>query len=65
MNSKQFCSCDNFSSLLWGYYSFGLGLLLALKLTIRIIGRGDVVGIKSEWGGGWKDFAKLIIWSLY
>ena len=58
MNSKQFCSFDNFSSLLWGYYSFGFWLLLALKLTIRIIGRGDMIG------GGWKNSTKLIVWSL-
>ena len=37
---------------------------LALKLTIRIIARGDMVGIKSERGGSWKNFAKLIMWSL-
>ena len=50
-----FCSFDNFSSQLWGYYSFGLWLLLALKLTIRKIGRGNMVGIKSEQGQGWKN----------
>ena len=44
MNSKQFCSFDNFNSLLWGDYSFGFWLLLTLKLTMRIIGRGDMVG---------------------
>ena len=55
MNSKQFCSFDNFNSLLWGYYSFGILLLLALKLTIIIIERGDMVG------GGSKSFANLIV----
>ena len=65
MNSKQFWSSDNFNSLLWGYYSFSLWLLLALKLTIRIKGSGHKIGIKSERGWGWKKFAKLIIESLY
>ena len=35
-------------------------LLLALKLTISVIGTGGMVGIKLEQGGRWKDFAKLI-----
>ena len=48
---------SNFSSLL-----FGLRLLLKLKLTIRIIGRVNMVGIKSERGKGWRNFAKLIVW---
>ena len=39
MNSRQLCSFDIFSLLL-GYYSLGFGTLLALKLIIRIIGRG-------------------------
>ena len=64
MNSKHFCSFDNFNSLLWGYYFFRFWLLLALKLTIRIKVRGDVVGINWSGGGGWKNFAKLIMWSL-
>ena len=51
-NEFQFCSFDNFNSLLWGYYSFGLRLLLALRLTVRIIEMGDMAGRKSEWGGG-------------
>ena len=59
MNSKQFCSFDNLNLLLRGYYLFGFWLLLALKLTISIIGRSDMVG------RGWKNFAKLIMWSLY
>ena len=58
MISQQFCSFDNFNSLLWGYYSFSFWILLALKLTIRIIGRGDMVG------EGWKHLAKLIMWYL-
>ena len=40
-------------------------IALALKLTIRIIGRGDMVGIKLERGGGWKNFAKLTMWLLF
>ena len=40
-------------------------LLLVFKLTIRIIGRGDMAGIKSEQGVGWKNFEKLIMWSLH
>ena len=56
--SKWFCSLDNFNSLPRGY-SFGFWLLLALKLTIRIlIGRGDAVG------GGSKNFVKLIMCAL-
>ena len=43
----------------------GLRLLLALRLTIRVIEMGDMAGRKSEWGGGWKKFAKLIMLSLY
>ena len=61
MNSKQFGSSYNFSSLLWGYYSFGLWLVLELKLIIRIIGTGAMVGIKLEGGGYWKRFEKLIM----
>ena len=64
MTFKQFGSFDHFNSLPWGYYSFGFWLLLAPKLTVRIIGRGDIVGIKLEWGGGWKYFAKSIMLSL-
>ena len=45
-------------------HSFGLWLLLAVKLTIRIIGSGHMFGIKSEREGGWKNFAKLIMGSL-
>ena len=48
MNFKQFCSFDNF-------YSIGFLLLLTLKLTIRIIGRGDMVKTKLERGEGWKN----------
>ena len=60
MNSKQFCSFDNFNSLLRGYDSIGFWLLLTLKLTIRIIGTGDMVGTKVEMGGGdMKDFCCL------
>ena len=59
MNSKQFRSFDNFNSLLWVYYSFSFWLLLALKLAIRIIGRGDMVGIKMESGGSWKKVSKI------
>ena len=59
MNFSQFCSSDNLNSLLWGCYSFGLWYLLALKSTIRIIGRDDMVGIKLEWVGGWKNFRKI------
>ena len=62
MSSKQFCSFDNFNSLPRGYYSFGFWLPLAL--AIAMIGRGDVVGINLEWQGGWKNFAKLIMWSV-
>ena len=29
------------------------------------MGRADMVEIKLERGGGWKNFAKLIMWSLY
>ena len=47
MNSKQFYSFD-IISLLWSYYPFGSWLLLALKLTNRIIRRGGMVR------GGWK-----------
>ena len=54
MNSKQFCCFDNFNSLLWGYYSIGFWILLALKFTIRIIGRGDMAGTKLERRRGWK-----------
>ena len=43
----QFFPFDNFNSLLWGYYLFGLQLFLAVKLTVRIIGSGDIVEIKS------------------
>ena len=64
MSSKKIWYSDNFQPLLWGYYWFGSWILLALKLTIRIIARGDMVGIKSERGGSWKNFAKLIIWTL-
>ena len=39
-------------------------ILLALKLTIRIIARGDMVALKPEWVGNWKNFAKLTMWSL-
>ena len=46
MNSKQFFSDDNFNSLLWDCCWFGCWLLLALKLTIRIIERDDMVGRK-------------------
>ena len=46
MNSKQFFSDDNFNSLLWDCYWFGYWLLLALKLTIIIIERDDMVGRK-------------------
>ena len=35
------------------------------KLTIRTTGRGAMVGIKLERGGGWKNFEKLIMWSMY
>ena len=59
MNSKQFFSFDNFNLLLWGYYSIGFRLLLALKLTIRIIGTDDVVETKLERGEGMKDFCCL------
>ena len=45
----QFCSFDDFNSLLWGYYSFDLWLFSAVKL-FGIIGWGDMVGIKSERG---------------
>ena len=38
-------------------------ITLAVKLTIRIIGRGEMVGIYSERGEGWKNFAKLIMLS--
>ena len=62
MSSKQFCSFDNFNSLPRGYYSFGFWL--PLVLAIAMIGRGDVVGINLEWEGGWKNFAKLIMWSV-
>ena len=65
MNSKQFCAFDNFNSLLSGYCSFAFLLLLLLKLTIAIIGRGDMVEINSECGGGWKNVAKLLMRSLY
>ena len=34
------------------------GLLVAHKLRIRIIRKGDMAGIKSEPQGGWKNFAK-------
>ena len=57
--SKQFCYFDNFNSLPWGYYLFGFWLLLALEITIRIIIRGGMVGIKLERGGGWKNFCKI------
>ena len=46
MNSKQFFSDDNFNSLLWDCYWSGYWLFLALKLTIRIIERDDMVGRK-------------------
>ena len=62
--SKKFCYSDNFKSLLWGYYSFGLWILLTLELAIRIITKGDMVVIKLKQGGSWKKFAKLIMWSL-
>ena len=65
MNSQQFCLSDNFTLLLWDYYSSCLRLLLGAKLTIRITGRGAMVGIKLERGGGWKNFEKLIMWSMY
>ena len=55
MNFKQFCSFDSINSLLWGYYSFGFWLLLALKLTFTIIEGSDMVG------EGWENFEKLII----
>ena len=42
-----------------------LVLLMGLELTTEIIGRGSMVGIKLEWGGGWKNFQKLIVWSMY
>ena len=45
MNSKQFYSFDDFISLLWDYYSFGFWLLLALKLTIRIIRSNMLEGV--------------------
>ena len=61
MNSNQFCYFDNFNSQRWVYYSIGFWLFLALKLTIKIIGRVDMVGTKMELGGGWKKFAKLIM----
>ena len=54
MNFKSFSSFDNFNSLLRGYYSLGFLLPLTFKLTIRMIGRGDMVGIKLIRGGGWK-----------
>ena len=38
---------------------------MGAKLTIRITGRGAMVGIKLERGGGWKNFEKLIMWSMY
>ena len=41
-------SFANIKSLLWGYYSFGLRILLGLKLTISIVARGDIVGIRPE-----------------
>ena len=50
MNSRQFCSFDLFSLLL-GYYSLGFGTLLALKLIIRIIRGGGMVGMTLEPGG--------------
>ena len=56
---------DNFNSLLWGYYSFGLWILLTLKLTVRIKGMGRMAGIKLERGGGSKNFEELIMWSMY
>ena len=65
MNSKQFFSFANVNPLLWDYYSFGLWLLLALKLRIRIIGRSNVVGIKLEPGGVWKYFPRLIMFGQY
>ena len=34
------------------------------KLTIRILGLGDIVGIKVGPREGWKNFAKLIMWLL-
>ena len=61
MNSKQFFSFDNFNSLFGGDYSLGLLLLLALKLTIRTIIMGDMVGINMKGESGWKHFAKLIM----
>ena len=54
MNSKQFFSFDNFNSLFGGDYSLGLLLLLALKLTIRTIIMGDMVGINMKGESGWK-----------
>ena len=59
MNSKQFCSFDNFISLLWGSYSFGFWSVLALKLTIRIKESRDMVR------KGWKSFPKLRMLSLW
>ena len=61
MNSEQFCPSENFSSLQWDYYLIGFWLLLALELTITIIGMGHMVGTKVDRGGGWQNFAKLIM----
>ena len=46
MNSEQILSFNSSNSLLWGYCSFRCWLLLALKLKIRVIRRGDMVRIK-------------------
>ena len=56
---KEFWSSDNFNLLVWAYYSFSFWLLLALKLTTWIMGRGDMAGIKLERGDGWKNICKI------
>ena len=61
MAFKQFCSFDNINSLLKGYYSFGLWLLLLLKLTVRIIRESAMVRLKLEFEGGLKNFEKFTI----
>ena len=51
MNSKQFYSLDNFFSLLLGYFSVELWLLLALELIIRGMRGSEMLEIKLEGGG--------------
>ena len=35
------------------------------RSTIEIVGRTDMVGMILERGEGWRNFAKLIMWSLF